>query len=69
MIVFLLTQEQAESLREVEFISDNYFNPLLDADGNYIITEEEVSQSTIDWVKELPQIEYNPIIYTTGPLA
>jgi hypothetical protein len=31
-------------------------------DGNWIISKEEVNQTTIEWVKELPQIEYNPII-------
>lgn len=61
MIVHLLTEQQAQSLIGVEFLPDNYFNPIQDADGNYIISEEEVSQTTIEWVKELPQIEYNPI--------
>jgi len=63
MIVYLLTNEQADSLREVEFMPDNYFNPILDNNGNYIITEEEVSQTSIEWVKGLPQIQYEPIIY------
>jgi len=61
--VYLLTQEQADSIRGVEFIPDNLFNPIQDADGNWIITEEEVTQTFIDWVKILPKIEYNPIIY------
>jgi hypothetical protein len=69
MLVYLLTKQQADSLKGVEFVLDNLFNPLLDADGNYIITEEEVSQSTINWVKELPKIEYKPIIPTTGIFA
>jgi len=61
--VYLLTQEQADSIRDVEFIPDNLFNPILDADGNWIITEEEVSQTSIEWVKELPKIEYKPITF------
>ena len=68
MIVHLLTEEQAQSLIGVEFMPDNYFNPILDADGNFIITEEEVSQSIINWVKELPKIEYNPIVSTLGAI-
>ena len=60
--VYLLTQEQADSLIGVEFVPDNIFNPIQDADGNWIISKEEVNQTTIEWVKELPQIEYNPII-------
>jgi hypothetical protein len=66
MIVYQLTQEQTDSLIGVEFVPDNYFNPIQDADGNWIISIEEVNQCSIDWVKELPQIEYNPVISTIG---
>ena len=62
MIVYQLTPEQADSLIGVEFMPDNIFNPIQDADGNWIISQEEVNQTTIEWIKELPQIEYNPII-------
>jgi hypothetical protein len=40
---------------------DNYFNPIMDADGNHIISIEEVEQCSIDWVKALPLITYKPI--------
>jgi hypothetical protein len=63
MTVYLLTSYQADSLRGVEFMPDNFFNPIQDANGNWIITEEEVSQTSIEWVKDLPQIQYEPIIY------
>ena len=62
MIVAKLTQEQAEKLKGKEVVKDSYFNPILDADNNYIISLEEVEQSNIEWVKDLPQIEYKPII-------
>jgi hypothetical protein len=61
MIVHLLTEQEAQSLIGVEFIPDNYFNPILDADGNFIISIEEVQQCSIDWVKLLPLITYKPI--------
>ena len=64
MKVAKLTQEQAEKLKGLEVVKDNYFNPILDADVNYIISLEEVEQSDIEWVKDLPQIEYKPIINT-----
>jgi hypothetical protein len=64
MIVAKLTQEQAEQLKGVIFSGASYFYPILDADGNYIISLEEVEQSDIKWVKTLPQIEYIPIINT-----
>jgi hypothetical protein len=64
MTVALLTPEQAEQLKGIEFAPDNYFNPIQDADGNFIISLEEVEQTSIDWVKELPRIEYKPIQIT-----
>ena len=60
MQVYLLTQEQADSLIGVEFVPDNYFNPIQDEDSNWIISVEEVNQCSIEWVKELPQIDYRP---------
>ena len=60
MIVAQLTPEQAEQLKGIEFVQDNYFNPIQDLNGNYIISLEEVEQCSIDWVKELPRIEYLP---------
>jgi hypothetical protein len=58
--VFQLTPEQAEQLRGVQYVADMTFNPIQDANGNWIISGEEVSTSTIDWVKQLPAIEYIP---------
>jgi hypothetical protein len=60
MIVAKITQEQAEELKGVQFVQDNYFNPIEDANGNWIISLEEVEQSTIEWLKELPLIPYEP---------
>ena len=62
--VHQLTEEQAQSLVGIEFIADNFFNPILDADGNYVISIEEVEQTSIEWVKSLPLIEYKPILIT-----
>jgi len=64
MTVAKLTKKQAEQLKGVEFVKDNYFNPILDADENYIISLEEVEQCDIEWVKLLPLIEYKQITQT-----
>lgn len=58
--VYQLTPEQADQLRGVEYVKDMTFNPIEDANGNWIISQEEVSTTTIDWVKELPVIEFIP---------
>ena len=58
--VYQLTPEQAEQLIGVQYVADMTFNPIQDANGTWIISGEEVSSTTIDWVKELPAIEYVP---------
>ena len=58
MIVALLTPEQAEQLKGQLYAQDSYFNPIQDADDNWIISTQEQEQCSIDWVKELPLIEY-----------
>ena len=60
MIVALLTDEQAEQLKGQLYAPDSYFNPIQDADDNWIISTQEQEQCSIDWVKELPLIEYKP---------
>jgi hypothetical protein len=59
--VALLTTEEANQLKGVEIVKDNYFNPIQDKNGNWIISLEEVEQSTIEWLKDLPIIDYQPI--------
>jgi predicted protein tyrosine phosphatase len=59
-IVYQITPEQAEQLRGVQYVADMTFNPIQDANDNWVISQEEVSSTTIDWVKELPAIEYIP---------
>ena len=61
MQVHQLTYEEAQSLVGIQFMPDNYFNPIMDADANHVISIEEVEQCSIDWVKALPLINYKPI--------
>lgn len=60
MIVAQLTNEQAESIKNVEYTADNYFYPIKDANDIYVISMQEVEQCDIDWVKQLPIITYVP---------
>ena len=63
MIVAKITQQQSDELKGVQFVPDNYFNPIEDVNGNWIISLEEVEQCSIEWVKKLPLIEYEPVEY------
>jgi len=61
-----LTQEQKNELVGNQYTTDSYFNPIEDADGNWIISIEEIEGCDISafvWVKDLPLINWNPPIY------
>jgi hypothetical protein len=63
MIVRLLTEEQKDALIGQTYDGVQFFNPTLDADGNWFISNEEVNGcNSIEWIKNLPLIPYNPII-------
>ena len=65
MKVGLLTIEQKEELVGQLYAPDSYFNPIQDADDNWVISQEEMNQCCNDnflWVKDLPLIEYIPKI-------
>ena len=62
--VALLTIEQRDSLVGQLYAPDSYFNPIQDANDNWVISVEEMEQcvnSDYLWVKELPLIPYNNI--------
>ena len=63
MQVGLLTLEQKNEIEGKEFTPDSFFNPILDANNNWVISIQEKEQATIppyEWVHELPLIDYVP---------
>lgn len=63
MKVRQLTTEQKDQLVGQTWDGVQYFNPCLDADGNWFISNEEVNGcTTIAWLSTLPEIDYNPVI-------
>ena len=61
--VGLLTQVQKDELIGQWYAPDSYFNPIEDADNNWVISQEEMTQCENPdflWVKDLPLIEYKP---------
>ena len=63
----ILTKQQFQLIAVVQFAPDSYFNPVLDADGDRLISEEEAEQcdNEFKWVKDLPQKEFNPVVIKT----
>ena len=66
MKVRQITTEQKDLLIGQKWNEEAFFNPLLDADGNWFISNEEVNGCTHEgvneWIHELVEIDYNPII-------
>lgn len=61
--VGLLTLEQKDSLIGQLYTDDSYFNPIQDAEDNWVISIEEMKFCTNEqfaWVDKLPIIEYKP---------
>ncbi len=67
MNVYKLTLEQKDLLNGQKWNNQAFFNPTLDADGNWFISIEEVNGCThengaFEWIHELPLISYNPVV-------
>ena len=66
MKVRQLTEEQKNLLEGKMYDGVQFFNPTQDADGNWFISNEEVSQATNEeftsWINNLTEIDYNPVV-------
>jgi hypothetical protein len=63
ILVGLLTLDQYDQIIGQMFDEDSFFNPLQDANDDWIISEEEINFCTnpeFIWIKNLPLIEYLP---------
>jgi hypothetical protein len=60
--VGILTEEQKDELVGQEFMLDVYFNPIQDANNNWVISIQEIEQcnNQFAWVKDLELITYEP---------
>lgn len=67
MKVRQLTAEQKDLLVGQTYDGVQFFNPTLDANGNWFISNEEVNNcthvnGTFEWIHELPEIDHNPVV-------
>lgn len=62
MIVAKITQAQAEELTGVQFVQDNYFNPIQDVNGNWIISLQELVYCNVDFANSVELIKFEPVI-------
>jgi len=58
--VGLLTELQKDDLVGQLYAPDSYFNPIQDINDDWIISQEEMEQCNIEWVEDLPLIDFEP---------
>jgi hypothetical protein len=66
-MVAIITEEQAKNLKGKLYTDGSYFNPVQDADENWVISIEEIEQCDLQWLKDLPLIGFNPIAFLGLP--
>lgn len=62
-MIAILTTEQKDQLVGQQYAEDSYFNPILDANDNWVISEEEINflhNHDFLWLNDLPLSMYNP---------
>ena len=62
--VGLLTEVQKDELVGQWYAPDSFFNPIVTADAEWVISQEEMQQCVnpdFMWVKDLPLIDYHPV--------
>jgi hypothetical protein len=59
-MIAIITTEQKDILIGKTYDGTCFFNPIQDMNDNWVISEQEVNQSNLQWLKDLPLTEYQP---------
>ena len=59
-MIAILTTEQKDQLVGQTYDGVCFYNPIQDANDNWIISQEEINQSDLQWLKELALEEFQP---------
>jgi len=59
-MIAILTEEQKDQLVGQTYDGVCFYNPIQDLNDNWIISEEEINQSDLAWLKELQLEEFQP---------
>ena len=65
MQVVKITEEQKDQLVGQTWDGVQFFNPTIDADGQYFVSQEEVggcNKRGLQWLKSCELIEHNPVV-------
>ena len=59
-MIAIITELQKNILVGQTYDGTCYFNPIQDLNDNWVISEQEVNASSLQWVKDLTLSEYFP---------
>ena len=59
-MIAILTETQKDQLVGQTYDGVCFYNPIQDINDNWIISEEEINQTNLEWLKSLPLSEYLP---------
>lgn len=59
-MIAILTEEQKDQLVGQTYDGVCFYNPIQDLNDNWIISQEEINQSDLTWLKELSLVEFQP---------
>lgn len=59
-MIAILTEAQKDQLVGQTYDGVCFYNPIQDINDNWIISEEEINQSDLQWLKELTLEEFQP---------
>lgn len=71
MIVLVLTEQQKDLIVGQQFAQDSYFNPIQDADGEWIVSFEEMiglENTQFNWLLQCPMKINNPVLIPNFPI-
>jgi len=58
--VAIISLEQKITLTGLNYSENCFFNPIQDADNNWVVSSEEIEACGILWLKELPLVDFTP---------
>ncbi len=60
-MMYKITEQQRDELIVVKLTDGWHYNPVQDIHGDWFISIEEISMSSIEWMKDLELTEFTPI--------
>lgn len=58
-MIAIITESQKNILLGQKYDGVQFFNPVQDANGNWVVSEEEIINSSLEWLKSLPLVNFD----------